>query len=134
MTQVPQEIREVFEKAKTIAMSTSSQEAVPNVAYIGMWWWEDDQTICVVNNYMKKTLKNIETNPRVSFAAMLRSQDKTKSYQIKCEAEIQMKGALYDKARKIAAERERPGKSVIVCKVREIYNSSSGESAGDRLA
>jgi predicted pyridoxine 5'-phosphate oxidase superfamily flavin-nucleotide-binding protein len=132
MVKVSVEIMDTFTVQRIIPFATVNEAGVPNVIYVGMWWWEDDETLCVVNNYLRKTLANVESNGWACFVC----QGKNGSYQIKCKAENQMEGPLYEKARKRATERERPfpGKSVVVCKVVEVYRGSSGKGAGDKLA
>ncbi len=130
MVKVPDDIRESFRAQKVIPMATVNGEGVPNVIYVGVWWWEDDETLCVVNNYLNKTLANIRENGRVSFVCYGKG-----SYQIKCVAEEATEGPLYEKARELATKRDRPlpGRSAIVCRVSEIYQGSGGKGAGDRL-
>ena len=132
MVKVPENIREAFTATKVIPMATVNGEGVPNVIYVGVWWWEDEETLCVVNNYLNKTLANVRDNGRVCFVCY----GKGGSYQIKCVAEEATEGPLYEKARELATNRARPlpGRSVVVCKVSEIYQSSGGKGAGDRLA
>jgi len=132
MVKVPDNIREAFTEQKVIPMATVNGDGVPNVIYVAVWWWEGDETLCVVNNYLKKTLANIRENGRVSFVCY----GKGGSYQIKCMAEEATEGPLYEKARELATKRDRPlpGRSAIVCKVSEIYQGSGGKGAGDRIA
>ena len=132
MVKVSEEIKDTFTVQRTIPMATVNNDGVPNVIYVGMWWWENSETICVVNNYLRKTLANIESNGWVSFV----SQGKNGSYQIKCRAENLTQGPLFEKARKRATEQERPlpGRSVVVCTIEEVYQASSGSGAGDKLA
>ena len=133
---VSEDVRETFTKQRVIPLATSSKDGVPNVIYVGMWWWEDDETLCVANNYLNKTLSNIHENPKVSFISYVREEGKSASYQIKCSTEEQHEGDLYEKMRKVATERERPlpGRSVIVCKVDAVYQGPGGRGAGDKLA
>lgn len=132
MVKVPEKIREAFTAQRVIPMATVNAEGVPNVIYVGIWWWEDDETLCVVNNYLRKTLQNIEDNGLVSFVCY----GKKGSYQIKCKAENHKDGPIYEKAHELATNRENPhpGKSGVACKVVEIYQASGGEGAGDKLA
>lgn len=133
---VSDDVRETFSKQRVIPMATADRDGVPNVIYVGMWWWEDDETLCVANNYLNKTLKNIRENPWVSFVSLVREEGKSVSYQVKCSAEERVEGDLYEKMRKVATDRERPlpGRSVIVCRVDAVYQGSSGRGAGDKLA
>ncbi len=48
-------------------MSTTDKVGNPNVVYVLMWWWKDDEHIVVVDNFLNKTRKNLEANPKVAF-------------------------------------------------------------------
>ena len=132
MVNVSEEIREAFTAQGVIPMATVNKAGIPNVIYVGMWWWEGEDTLCVCNNYLNKTLANVEETGKVSFVCY----GKTGSFQIKCEAENVTEGALYEKGHKIATEREKPypGRSAVACKVVEIYKASGGKGAGDKIA
>lgn len=132
LVKVSKKIKEAFTSQRVIPMATVNTEGVPNVIYVGMWWWEDDETLCVVNNYLRKTLQNIQDNGRVSFVCY----GENGSYQIKCVAENYTDGPIYEKAHKIAVDREKPypGRSGVACNVVEIYQGSGGDGAGDKLA
>ena len=132
MVKVSENIMEAFNLQKVIPMATVNKNGVPNVIYVAIWWWEDNETLCVVNNYLNKTLQNIEDNGKVSFVCF----GKNGSFQIKCETENITEGPIYEKGHKIATDREKPlpGRSTIVCKVVEIYQGSGGKGAGDKLS
>ena len=131
MVKVPENIKEAFNTQRVIPMATVNKEGVPNVIYVAIWWWEDE-TLCVVNNFLNKTYANVKATGWVSFVCY----GKNGSFQIKCKAEDIKEGALYEKGHKMATERENPlpGKSVVACKVIEIYQGSGGKGAGDKLA
>ncbi len=92
---------------------------------------EGDDTVCVVNNYLNKTLQNIEDNGKVSFVCY----GKNGSFQIKCEAKNKTEGSIYEKGVKVATDREKPypGRSTVACKVVEVYQGSGGKGAGDKI-
>lgn len=132
MVKVSEAIQEAFTSHRVIPFATVNKQGVPNVIYVGMWWWEDDETLCVVNNYLNKTLQNVKDTGVASFVCY----GKSGSYQIKCKAENETEGSIYEKGKKIAQDREKPypGRSTVVCKVEEIYQGSGGKGAGDKLA
>ncbi len=132
MVNVPEEIREAFTTQRAIPMATVNKDGVPNVIYVGMWWWEGEDTLCVVNNYLNKTLANVEETGKVAFVCY----GKSGSFQIKCEAKNMKEGEIYDKGYKLATDREKPypGRSTVACKVTEIYKASGGKGAGDKIA
>lgn len=133
LVKVPEDVRKTFEKSRVIPMATADLTGKPNVILVGMWWWEDEETLVVVNNYLNKTLKNLKANPRVAFVG--RDGENRKCFQIKCSADIQDEGPLYEKGREMATGRERamPGKAVVVLKVDEIYQAQGGQGSGDRI-
>lgn len=114
-------------------MATADLTGKPNVILVGMWWWEDEETLVVVNNYLNKTLKNLKDNPQVAFVG--RDGENCKCFQIKCSADLQGEGPLYEKGHEMATGRERPmpGKAVVVLKVDEIYQAQGGQGSGDRI-
>ena len=132
MVKVSETIMEAFKTQRIIPMATVNKDGVPNVIYVGMWFWEGDETLCVVNNYLNKTLVNVKEMGWVSFVCY----GKSGSYQIKCKAVNATEGDLYEKGKKVAHDREKPypGRSTVVCKVEEVYQGSGGKGAGDKLA
>ena len=132
MGKVSETIKEAYSTQRIVPLATVNKEGVPNVIYVGMWWWEDDETLCVVNNYLNKTLSNVNETGWVSFVCY----GKGGSYQLKCMAKEAKEGPIYEKGKKIAKDRDKPypGRSTVVCKVESIYQGSGGQGAGDRLA
>ena len=96
-----------------------------------MWYWADDETLVVSDNYMNKTKANLEENPIVAFNGYADG----KSYQIKCRVHWEMTGPRYEQIRKMATSgtRQFPGKAAVVCSVEEVYQGSGGEGAGKKL-
>lgn len=133
MVKVPEDIKGIFMKQKALPMSTSDKMGNPNVVFVGMWWWMDDETMAVVDNFMKKTIMNLEENPKVAFVCF--SREDMKSYQIKCSTKIETSGPIFEEGRKKAVDYlpPLPGKAVVVCKVTEVYQAMSGPAAGSRL-
>ena len=134
MVKIPDEVKDVFTDNRVIAMGTSTKDGVPNTVYIGSWWWRDEETILVVDNYFRKTRRNLEKNPVASLVVWDRM--KRASYQLKCSASIHTEGEDYEAAYKI--ERGRGDfylcKAVVLLRVEEVYNAMFGEGAGDRIA
>ena len=133
MVKVPDEVKDVFEKQRIISMATADISGRPNVILVRMWWWEGEDTLVVVDNYLNKTRRNLEANPHVAFVGW--DKEARRSYQIKDRAEILKDGPIYEKGHKRAANREHPlpGKAVVVVAVKEVYEAMAGESAGDRI-
>ncbi len=131
MVKVSPEIKAVFEKQRVIPMATADKSARPNVILVGMWYWADDETLVVSDNYLNKTKANLEENPVVAFNGWADG----KSYQIKCRVRWETSGPRYEQIRKIATSgtRQFPGRAAVVCSVEEVYQGSGGDGAGKKL-
>lgn len=127
------DVKNVMSKVKVFSVATASKSGVPNVVPIGMLIPKDDETIWVIDNFMDKTLKNIEENPKVAFYAWdPESQD---SYQIKCSATVVNSGADYEEAVRFAHSKKEtlPAKNLLVLKVTDIFYTSPGPKAGKKI-
>jgi len=131
MVKVPAEIKAVFEKQRVIPMATADKHARPNVILVGMWYWADDETLVVSDNYLNKTKANLMENPIVAFNGWADG----KSYQIKCRVHWETEGPRYEQIHKMATTgtRQFPGKAAVVCAVEEVYQGSCGQGAGAKL-
>jgi len=128
---IPDKVKEVFINEPVHQFATASKKGIPNISNIGGKYLKDDETIIVVDNYMKKTLSNILENPNV---AIIIRRDR-ESYQIKGKCSYVQEGPVYEEAKKwIKAIAEKyPAKGALVINVEEIYSAESGDNAGSRL-
>ena len=131
MVKVPDDIRAIFTKQRVIPMATADLSGYPNVVYVGMWYWSDEETLCISDNYMNKTMKNLMENPLVAFNGWADG----KSYQIKCRVCIENSGPRFDEIRRLATtgQRQYPGKAAVFCKVEEVFQGNGGPGAGQKL-
>ena len=125
------EVKEIFEGEKYHQLATSSKDGVPNVCTFGAKYLHDDGTIVIVDNYFDKTLKNILANPQV---AIVIRREKT-AYQLKGTCKYVTEGAEYEKARQwMKAKGDKyPAKGAAIITVEEIFHSTAGPKAGERL-
>ena len=132
MVKVSEEIRKTFEKQRVIPIATADRAGTPNVALVGMWFWADEETLVISENYLNKTRSNLDQNPRIAINGWADG----KSFQIKGSVRFETSGPLYEKVREIAnrGERKFPGKSAVVVSVEEVYQSSGSPGAGSRIA
>ena len=66
MVKLNEEMKTAFSKVKTFPVATASKEGVPNVVPIGFCLLVDDETIWIADNFMVKSLANLEENPNVA--------------------------------------------------------------------
>ena len=125
---IPRKIRDVFESEKYHQLATSTRSGIPNLCTFGAKYLIDDEIIIIVDNYFRKTLKNILSNPEVS---ILIRRDK-ECYQIKGKAEYKTKGKLYEEAKFWMKSRgdHYPAKGIVIIRPEAFYNSISGLGAG----
>ncbi len=131
MVKVPDEIRALFTKQRVIPMATADLTGGPNVIYVGMWYWSDEETLCVSDNYLNKTKRNLSENPQVAFNCYADG----KSYQIKCKVGMETSGPRFEEIRRLATsgQRQFPGKAAVVCHVEDVFQGNGGPGAGQKL-
>ncbi len=136
MAKLNQRMKEIFEKQRPIALATATQDGIPNVVPVGMKKIIDDETILISDQYLHKTRKNIEANPKVAITMW----DKTEGYQIKGTVTIETSGPLFEETAQWVEERGKTlnsplrSKGALILKIREIYSVSPGPDAGKRIA
>ncbi len=132
MVKMPPEIKDVVAKQKPLPIATADKSGKPNVVFVTMWKILDDETILFVDNFFKKTRKNIEANPNMAIVAY--DSDAKKSYQVKGTVDIETKGNRFSTAKEMADSKKLPGKAAVVFHVKEIYDATYGPRAGEKLA
>ena len=128
---IPEKIKDIFNNQLVHQLATASINGIPNVSNIGAKYILDDETIVIVDNYMKKTLINVLENPMV--AILIR--DGKESYQIKGRCSYLNSGVIYEDAKKWMKSRgeKYPAKGALVIKVKEFFNSVSGNGSGEKI-
>jgi uncharacterized protein len=125
------EMMDAIEKDNVVFLSTCADD-VPNVVPIGFARPIDDETILIVDNYMKKTRKNLEKNPKASLVV----RDASKCpYQFKGRVEVYESGEYFDDAVDWATSvmSKLSPKAAVLFKVEEIYSVQPGPDAGKRV-
>ena len=126
-------LRNAIEKAELYPLATASSSGLPNVIPIKLVFIENDNELWLVDNFMTKTLQNLQQNP---FAALniLIPDDKI-SYQIKGQTRIETEGEKYNSMREsvLKANPEHPAKSLVIMHITEIFDCWPGSTIGNRL-
>ena len=127
------EMKSEFQKLKTIYLATASKAGVPNVVPIGAMFLIDDETLWVIDNFMKKTMNNVKENPVATLDIW--NPDGTMSYQVKCDVKYENSGADYEKAKDMMHQKraDLPAKGLLKLTFKEIYQVKPGPGAGDKL-
>lgn len=134
MPKLADNVKEVFNKTAIYSVATASKDGLPNVVPIHfVKLYDEEDTILLVDNFMNKTLKNLEENPLIAISVW--DMDKKQAYQIKGEANIVRSGKPFDDALawvQKAMPQLKP-KSAILLKVTNIYNCQPGPDLGKEL-
>ena len=127
------EMKSEFQKLKTIYLATASKAGIPNVVPIGAMFLIDDETLWVIDNFMKKTMNNVKENPVATFDIW--NPDGTMSYQVKCDVKYENSGADYEKAKDMMHQKraDLPAKGLLKLTFKEIYQVKPGPGAGDLI-
>ncbi len=136
MAQMPQEVQKVFNDVDAVVFATARIDTQPNMCIIGMKKIIDDETVYLSDQFFKKTLANIEENPKVAVAFW----NKDGAYEIYGTARYVNEGAEFEEQSAWAeAAFEKMGmpmtpKGGCFVQVVEVYTSSPGSNAGDKIA
>lgn len=128
------EMKECLKAQGIVPLATASKDGVPNVVPIGMIFPGEDGRIWIIDNFMGKTLKNIEENPVVSFY-LWSPQYKDGCWQVKGKAKVINSGEDYQKAVTIAHSKMEaaPAKNLIKVCITDIYSVAPGPDAGKKV-
>lgn len=134
MPKIVDTVREIFNKTAIYSVATASKNGMPNVVPIHfVKLYDDEDTILLVDNFMNKTLQNLEENPRIAISVW--DLGKKEAYQIKGEATIIKSGKPFDDA-KAWVQKTMPElnpKSAILLKVTNVYNCQPGPDLGKEI-
>ena len=136
MAQIPSEVKEAFTRIKACVLGTAAPDGQPNGCVVAMKTVIDDETLYLSDQFFKKTLANLEVNPRVSIAFW----DDDAAYQIHGTARYVNEGADFEEQKAwVDAAFEKLGMPVtakggIFVTVDSVYQMKGGPDAGDQIA
>ncbi len=131
MVKMPSEVKDVVAKQKPLPIATSDKNGKPNVVFVTMWKILDDETVLIVDNFMKKTRTNLEENPNLAIVAY--DSEIKRSFQLKGTVDLETRGDRYAIAEEMARAKNRPARVAVVFHVKEIYDATAGPNAGKRI-
>lgn len=126
-------LKKAIEETPLYALATASNESVPNVVPVKFVIIENDDELWLVDNFMTKTLQNLQDNPIAALNILLPDQEI--SFQIKATTSITSSGDKYQKMRDIvlAVKPDAPAKSLVIMNITEIFDCWPGNTIGQRL-
>ncbi len=133
MVNLSSEMKEAFKKMKIFPLATASKDGVPNVAPIGFVELVGDDTIWIVDNFMKKTMHNLKENPKV--ALYVWGPEIKGCIQVKGTATLKTHGKEYDDMKQMVNKKNPalPARSLVIVKIDEVYECSPGPKAGSHI-
>jgi len=126
-------LKNAIEKAELYPLATASGSGIPNVVPIKLVLIENDGELWLVDNFMGKTLRNLQQNPVAALNILI--PDDNISFQIKGHTRIETEGENYQKMRDIVlkVKPDAPAKSLIIMDITEIFDCWPGNTIGQRL-
>ena len=133
MAKLTPEILEQMKKQKVYSVATASKDGVPNVVPVGMLIPQEDGSIWIIDNYFKKTLANMQENPKAAFYVW--NPECTESWQIKGSLSIENSGPDYEAGSVYAKliNEKLPAKNLVKMTVDEVYYVTPGDHAGQKV-
>lgn len=134
MVKLNDEMVSELKNMKIFSLATASKDGIPNVVPIGMLMLQDDkETVWIIDNFMGKTLANVQENPIASF--FIWNPESKVSFQVKGKITIEDSGKDYEFARDFAHQKKKelPAKNLLKMKITEVYSVQPGPTAGKKL-
>lgn len=136
MAQMNERIQTLFAKVPAAVLSTATADGTPNAVPVGAKKIIDAETILISDQYLNKTLANMQSNPRVAVTFW----EGHEGYQLKGTVTIETSGPRFEETARwiddLSAKVGFPLKSkgAIIMKIEEIYAVAPGPGAGKKLA
>ena len=133
MAVIPAEVKEAGSKVRTWYLATSDKKGNPNVVPIGSQGFYSEDTVIFLDNFLNKSKKNIQENPRIALTFW--EPEGRKGFQLKGSSRIETSGKTFD-AETAKWKATRPTANphgVVVVKIDEIYIANGGPDAGKRI-
>ncbi|MBI5063194.1 MAG: pyridoxamine 5'-phosphate oxidase family protein [Desulfatitalea sp.] len=136
MAQMNERIQTLFAKVPAAVLSTATADGTPNAVQVGAKKIIDAETILISDQYLNKTLANMQSNPRVAVTFW----EGHEGYQLKGTVTIETSGPRFEETARwiddLSAKVGFPLKSkgAIIMKIEEIYAVAPGPGAGKKLA
>lgn len=136
MAKIPAEVQEAFTRVRGVVLGTADKLGQPNGCVVAMKKVIDDETVYLSDQFFKKTLANLEVNPKVSIAFW----DDESAYQIHGTAQYVNEGADFEEQKAwvdalfVQMGAHIVAKGGIFVKVDAVYEMKGGPTAGDQIA
>ena len=127
MAKISDEMKKLLNETAIWVLATVGTDGMPNAVPIHYTGVLDDDSLMLVDNFMKKTLANIQANQKVSVSVW---KEET-GFQFKGTARIETSGVHFDAAKELVKEGNPKG--VVIVDIASIYQTSPGPEAGNEV-
>ncbi len=133
MAKLTPDMEELLKGTKYFPLATASKSGEPNVVPVGSVFLIDPETIWIGNQFMDATVKNLKENPRASLYVW--TQGVKGCLKIKADVQVVESGPEYEKMKEMVSARkaELKCRSLLVLKITDVFDCSSGPNAGKKL-
>ena len=131
MVKVTKDIQDSLKSTKVAYLATAAKNGTPNVVPIGAFKFLDDETLLISDQFFKKTLQNLQENPKIALAWW----GEKGGFQIKADVTIHTDDEIFrEDVLWVKSIRETlEPKSAIVGKITAVYIVKSGPDAGKQI-
>ena len=136
MAVMPEEVQKLFKEVQNVVFTTADADGQPNSCIVGMKAILDDETVYMSDQFFKKTLANVQANPKVAIVFW----EGGNAYQLHGTAQYVNEGEVFEAQKAwVNAAFEKMGlpiqtKGGCIVKVESVYTSAAGPTAGDKIA
>ena len=130
------EVQSLFKEVNDVVFTTVSTEGQPNSCIVGMKSVIDDETVYLSDQFFKKTLANVQVNPKVAIVFWKGLE----AYELHGTARYVNEGAEFEEQKAwVDAAFEQMGKPIkakggCFVHVEAVFSSSPGPTAGEKIA
>ena len=128
MAEINAEMKELLEGTDIWVLATADRNGVPNAVPIFYKKVLGEDRLMLVDNFMKKTIANIKENPAVSISVW----NEKKGFQFKGTAVEEKEGNNFDIGNGLV--KDSTPKGVVVVNIEEVYSTTPGPEAGNKVA
>jgi uncharacterized protein len=131
LVKLTEEMKESMKGIKTIFMATCSKAGVPNVVPMATYKLLDDETMLLADNFMHKSLTNMQENPRVAISYW----GEKGGFQIKGTVTLHVNDQVHkDTVTWVKSIKETLNpKTALVVKITDVYAVKPGADAGKKI-
>ncbi len=133
LVNIPDKVRNLFEKQDLVAFGTADKQGIPNV--VPIFWKKilDKESVILIDNFMDMTKNNVLENKNVCVSFW--DAETNEAYKMKGKAVYHTEGPVYDEGKEFIQSKDpkKDPKGMVEIKINEIYSLNPGSKAGEKI-